>query len=48
MDLTENTYQNSSSIVASRGYRSDRVENTTPVAVNGHYLATAVVYTIII
>jgi hypothetical protein len=30
-DRTENTSPNSSPIAASRGYRSDRVENTIPL-----------------
>jgi hypothetical protein len=31
-------------MVASRGYRPDRAENTIPVAVYDHYLVTVVVY----
>jgi hypothetical protein len=47
-DRIENTSPNSSSIVASRGYRLHRVENTIPVIVYGYYVATAVVYRVII
>jgi hypothetical protein len=52
MDRTENTSPNSSSIVASRSYRMDRLENTASQLLHccllriwcGHYLATDVVY----
>jgi hypothetical protein len=40
MDRTENTAPNISFIVASRGYRSDSVENDIPATVHGSYLAT--------
>jgi hypothetical protein len=46
-DRIENTSANNYSIVASHGYRLDRVENSSSVANYGHYLATAVVYSVI-
>jgi hypothetical protein len=45
MDRIENTASNNSSIVASRGYRSDSVENAISVLL---FMAITVVYRVII
>jgi hypothetical protein len=47
MDPIENSSPNSSSVVASRGYRMDIVENIIPVTLYGHYLATAIVHRVV-
>jgi hypothetical protein len=46
MDRIENTSPESS-ILASCGYRLDRIEDTIPVTVYRHYLAAAVLYKVI-